>query len=160
MSTQQPPTPGGSHVPPEAPAGEAYVAPTPGTAPPEVPAYQLAPAPVAPPPVNYGVVYCRGCGQPINPQAAVCMSCGVATAQFSQQLRPANPKTKSTAVILVVLFGVFGWIYTYQRDAWKFWLNLGLTVVTIGIWGVVAWIWSIVDMAVRPSSFYEGFPNA
>lgn len=41
------------------------------------------------------------------------------------RVHPAMPKQKTTAVVLLVLFAVFGWLYTYKRDAWKFWLNLG-----------------------------------
>jgi hypothetical protein len=108
---------------------------------------------------QYGAVFCRGCGQPVNPQAAICVNCGVATGQALPQVRPANPKSKTTAVLLVVFFGLFGWIYTYQRDTWKFWLNLALAIVTVGLWGIAAWIWAIIDMAVRPSSWYEEFPN-
>jgi hypothetical protein len=89
----------------------------------------------------------------------MCVNCGVPTGVYPSQVRPANPKVKSTSVVLVVLFGLFGWIYTYQRDAWKFWLNLGLAVVTLGIWGLIAWVWAIIDVCVRPSSWYEAFPN-
>lgn len=128
---------------------------------PEAPGAPLPSSTVARPtvPADYGVTYCTGCGNPINPRAAVCVGCGVPTPLFGSQQRPANPKVKSTAIVLVVLFGVFGWLYTYQRDAWKFWLNLGLAVVTLGIWGLVAWVWAIIDMSVRPSQFYESFPN-
>lgn len=89
----------------------------------------------------------------------MCVQCGVATGTGYAPLAPAMPKQKSTAVVLAVLFGVFGWLYTYKRDAWKFWLNLGMTVITLGIWGLIGWIWVLVDMAARPSSWYESFPN-
>jgi hypothetical protein len=108
---------------------------------------------------NYGLTYCRGCGNPVNPQATLCVNCGVATGFDLPQRRAANPKSKTTAVVLVVLFGLLGWIYTYQRDSWKFWLNLALAIVTLGIWGLVAWVWAIIDVAVRPSEWYEQFPN-
>lgn len=71
----------------------------------------------------------------------------------------AQPKSKAAAIVLVVLFGLFGWLYTYRRDAWKFWLNLGLSVVTLLIWGAAAWIWAIVDMARRPPEWFEAYPN-
>jgi len=58
-----------------------------------------------------------------------------------------------------VFLGFWTWLYTYKTDAWKFWVNLGLTVVTLGIWGIVAWIWAIIDQAVRPAPFFERFPN-
>jgi hypothetical protein len=143
MSTQSPSAP-------EQPAGSREI-PAAGWQPPRgVPAA----------PAQYATPYCRGCGQPVNPQAAICVQCGVATGfGLPQQSRPANPKSKTTAVVLVVLFGLLGWIYTYSRDAWKFWLNLALTVVTVGIWGLVAWVWAIIDVAVRPGEWYESFPN-
>jgi hypothetical protein len=105
------------------------------------------------------MAHCRGCGSPINPHAAMCVNCGVPTGVYPPNVRAANPKVKSTSVVLVVVFGLFGWIYTYQRDAWKFWLNLGLAVVTVGIWALFAWVWAIIDVCVRPSSWYESFPN-
>jgi hypothetical protein len=123
--------------------------------------WQDHPVPATPPPpVPYGAIYCRGCGTPVHPQAALCTHCGVPTGVSLAPLRHANPKVKSTAVVLVVLFGLFGWLYTYQRDAWKFWVNLGLAVVTLGFWGIAAWVWAIIDVSVKPSEWYAGFPNA
>lgn len=67
-------------------------------------------------------------------------------------------KSKTTAVVIAVLFGVFGWAYTYKYDAWKFWLNVLLTLITAGIWGLtVAWIWVIVDQASKPVEAYETY---
>lgn len=66
-------------------------------------------------------------------------------------------KTKSTAVILAIFFGVFSWLYTYKYDAWKFWLNLALTLVTAGFWGIVALIWVIIDQATKPTDFYDNY---
>ena len=62
-------------------------------------------------------------------------------------LHPQLPKSKTTAILLAVFLAFWMWIYTYKVDAWKFWLNLGLTVVTLGIWSLVAWPWSIIDAA-------------
>lgn len=66
-------------------------------------------------------------------------------------------RSKSTGVILAVFFGNFGWLYTYRYDAWKFWLNLCLAVVTLGIWGIVAWIWAIIDQSLKPTELYEDY---
>ena len=162
-ATWAPPTAAGSSVPMQEPViGSPPPPPAPAQLPPGgayAPGWQSPMPAVAPPPVAYGVVYCRGCGQPVNPQAAICVNCGVPTALYQHQVRPANPKTKSTSVVLAVLFGLFAWLYTYQKDSWKFWLNLALAVLTLGIWGIGAWIWAIIDTAVRPSSWYEAFPN-
>ena len=146
----------------QSPQVAAYATATP-TSPDQVPpsgGWQPPHAPAAAAPVQYGAIYCRGCGTQVHPQAAICTNCGVPTGAGIAPLRPANPKTKSTAVVLVVLFGLFGWLYTYQRDAWKFWVNLGVAIVTLGFWGVAAWIWAIVDAAVKPPEWYAGFPNA
>lgn len=68
-----------------------------------------------------------------------------------------HTKSKTVAVIVAVLFGVFSWAYTYKFDAWKFWLNLLLTIITMGLWGPVALLWVIIDQAVKPSEFYEEY---
>lgn len=97
--------------------------------------------------------YCHSCGKLIKKEAAICVYCGVPSST-----NRAVAKSQSTAVILAVFFGFWTWVYTYKKDAWKFWLNLGLSIITIGIWGViVAWPWAIIDAAVKPSSFYESF---
>jgi hypothetical protein len=65
-------------------------------------------------------------------------------------------------------------MYTYERDAWKFWTAFAVTVgdgllsaITLGIWLFVAipvaigiWIWGIIDVAVKSPQFYDLFPAA
>lgn len=112
-------------------------------------------------------VFCTSCGKSIKKEAAYCVSCGVANA--ATLVQPANavagsiqriPKDKTTAILLAVFLGFWTWIYTYQRDAWKFWLNLVLSIVLlIVLYPVVAWIWAIIDVAVKPESYYTNFPS-
>jgi uncharacterized membrane protein YqaE (UPF0057 family) len=71
---------------------------------------------------------------------------------------PTVTKDKSVAVILAVFFGAFAWLYTYKLDAWKFWLNITLCLVTFGVWGLGAWLWAVIDVASKPSSYYTHFP--
>lgn len=66
---------------------------------------------------------------------------------------------KAVAVIFAVVFGLFAWLYTYDLDKTKFWVNLALSVVTLTLWSTVAWIWAIIDMARRPAAFFEYFPR-
>lgn len=40
-----------------------------------------------------------------------------------------NPKNKNISILLALSTGLFTWLYTYQQDARKFWLSLGLTVL-------------------------------
>lgn len=72
---------------------------------------------------------------------------------------PSAPRSKTTAVLLAVFLGLFTWCYTYKRDAWKFWVNLGLSLATLGIFIIVSWIWAVIDVAVKPDSFYSNYPN-
>ena len=66
---------------------------------------------------------------------------------------------KTAAIIFAVCFGFWAWVYTYERDKSKFWLNFGLTIITIGFWGTVAWIWAIVNLASKSDEFYDQYPN-
>jgi len=82
------------------------------------------------------------------------------------------PKNKTTAVLLAIFLGSVTWMYTYERDAWKFWTVLAITIVdivlslfTFGIWlfvaipvGIGIWVWGIIDVAVKPQQFYDLFP--
>jgi hypothetical protein len=77
----------------------------------------------------------------------------------STPLYPSMPKSKTTSVLLAVFLAFWTWLYTYKTDAWKFWLNLGLSIVTVGIWLIVAWIWAIIDVSVRSNDWYDLFPN-
>jgi hypothetical protein len=40
-----------------------------------------------------------------------------------------NTKNKTVALLLAIFLGFWTWIYTYQKDGWKFWLSLALTLV-------------------------------
>jgi hypothetical protein len=72
---------------------------------------------------------------------------------------PAIVKNKTTAVLLAVFLGFWTWVYTYQKDAVWFWLNLVLSVFTVGLWGIfVSWPWAIIQAAIRPTEFYAQFP--
>lgn len=67
--------------------------------------------------------------------------------------------SKTIAIVLAVVVPPFYWLYTYERDKTKFWLNLGLSVITFGWWGIVAWIWGIIEAANHSDAYYEHFPK-
>ncbi len=71
---------------------------------------------------------------------------------------PRGQKSRSVAIILAVFFGLWSWLYTYQRDKLKFWINLVVALITLGFWGFVSWIWAIIDAAAKPASYYSGYP--
>ena len=68
-------------------------------------------------------------------------------------------KSKTTAVLLAVFLGFWTWLYTYKVDSWKFWMNLVLSLITLGIWGLIAWVWAIIESAVRSGEWFESYPN-
>ena len=70
---------------------------------------------------------CAKCGKELPSQAMYCPYCGASVHE------PARRKNKKTAVLLAVSLSWWTWLYTYKKDAWKFWLGLGLGVVSIGL---------------------------
>lgn len=100
--------------------------------------------------------YCSSCGNVILKEAEICPKCGVRVNAAS--LQHTVSKDKTVAVVLAVFLGLWTWLYTYKLDAWKFWLNLGLCFFTLGFWGLVAWIWAIIDSAIKPTQYYANFP--
>lgn len=66
---------------------------------------------------------------------------------------------KKNAVIVAVFLGLWYWLYTYERNKTKFWVNFALSIVSAGYWGIIAWIWAIVDASTKPDEYYEQYPN-
>jgi hypothetical protein len=73
-------------------------------------------------------------------------------------------KTKTPAVLLAVFLGTWTWLYTYQRDATKFWITLGaqflLFLLGIGFiinWGF--WLWAVIEASNRSDDWYNKYPN-
>ena len=108
--------------------------------------------------LNHDEMFCHSCGKPIKKEAVMCVHCGVKVRGGSSGF--STPKSKSTAVLLAVFLSFWTWIYTYKRDAWKFWINLVLSVLTLGIWGIfISWPWAIIDAAIKPGDYYEDFKS-
>jgi predicted RNA-binding Zn-ribbon protein involved in translation (DUF1610 family) len=98
--------------------------------------------------------YCPACGSGMVATAQVCMKCGTAVGQI---------KSKSTAILLAVFLGPWTYLYTYKRNAAKFWIGLvvGLFLgfLTVGISIFIVWLVAIIDVATKPESYYLHFPN-
>jgi len=73
------------------------------------------------------IIFCLKCGKELPPQAIYCLYCGAALQQLARR------KSKNTAVMLAVSLSWLTWLYTYKKDAWKFWFGLGLGTVSIGL---------------------------
>lgn len=102
-------------------------------------------------------VFCKNCGNLISKDAVICPKCGVQAKEM--ELSKKQPKDKTVAILLAVFLGFWVWIYTWEKDQWKFWLGLGVTIVTLGIAGIAFQIWAIVDAASRPNEFYQYYPS-
>lgn len=83
-------------------------------------------------------------------------------------VHPVERKDKTAAVLLAVFLGLWTWVYTYKKDAWKFWLSMALHLTLFNplwTWMVVflpnfaLHAWAIIDVAVKPETFYEYYPN-
>jgi len=44
-----------------------------------------------------------------------------------------NAKNKTAAILLAVFLGFWTWLYTYQKDGWKFWVSLALTLAGMAV---------------------------
>jgi hypothetical protein len=102
--------------------------------------------------------FCPACGILVMPTAVVCVRCGTAL---------SVPRSKGVAILLAVFLGYWTWLYTYKRDATKFWVGLSMAVVggltlvlLIGFVFIFAvWLWAVIDTASRSESFYQQYPN-
>ena len=119
------------------------------------------PAVVAPPAVGQplpGQRFCAGCGTPVVTTAVICPKCGTAM---------GSPRNKGIAILLAVFLSFWTWVYTYKKDATKFWIGLVLAVVgfisaffLVGWFLLVGlWIWAIVDTATKPEAYYQRYPE-
>jgi hypothetical protein len=130
-------------------------------------------------------MYCPKCGILNEDQAAFCAKCGAAlkpagattpSTSASSSGAPVGAQTqggksKTASILLAVFLGFWTWLYTYKRDAWKFWVGLGLailiiisTIVTFGFSAIFTWlislgiwIWSIVDVCVKDNNWYSSY---
>ena len=118
--------------------------------------------------------YCPKCGNNIDSNSKYCSSC---------RYNLTKNKRKWIAVVLVLLFGFFGWLYTYKKDKWKFWLYIPIFVLIFcaPVWYIafvrqelldsfidewlIAWtvayliyhLMPFVDQVRRPKEFFESY---
>lgn len=80
-------------------------------------------------------------------------------------------RSKAIAIVLVIFFCYFAWLYTYKRDLRKFWIVFSVTLVLVLISRFTAlynlsyyvsfpvWIWVLIDVCIKPKSFYTNYPK-
>ena len=119
---------------------------------------------------NSARAFCPMCGAPTNAQAVICVKCG-AGFETKAESPTKTGKSKAASILLAVFLAFWTWLYTYKKDAWKFWVGLGLAivdiilaVVTMGfsavftwIFSLGIWIWAIVDTSVKKDQWYSSY---
>ena len=113
--------------------------------------------------------FCQNCGAAITPAAEICVKCGAKVGGVVAETK--GGKSKTTSVLLAIFLGPWTWVYTYKKDAWKFWVGLAvailsgiLAVVTWGIslgfswiFGLGVWVWAIADTASKKDEWYRSY---
>ena len=117
-------------------------------------------------------MYCSKCGVLNDDGARFCKSCGTATGAPPPASVSANAgfegavpwRKKNVAILLVVLFGWFGFIYTWKKDYITFITGMILILFSFKVFGDseidilltgISWAVPIVMNAVRPKSFFD-----
>ncbi|MBI1747248.1 MAG: hypothetical protein HYR55_11745 [Acidobacteria bacterium] len=108
-------------------------------------------------------IFCPSCGAIIKQAAILCVKCGVPPSSSGA----IRPKRKTTALLLALFLGICTWLYTYRRDAWKFWVAFLMGGFLTGaadvglsfLFGFGCWIWAAIDVLVRPGEFYTHYPH-
>jgi hypothetical protein len=66
-----------------------------------------------------------------------------------------NSKSKTAAIILSFFFGPFAYLYTYKKNSSKFWICIGVSVITFSLAFWLTWLFSIIDMITAKDAFYK-----
>ena len=62
------------------------------------------------------------------------------------------------AIILAIFLSYWTWIYTWNKNWWKWLIGLGLTLFFGGIivhFGV--WLWAILDNSIKQQEWYTKY---
>ena len=88
-----------------------------------------------------GLSYCAHCGQPVFPGAAVCTNCGFATTPVANQ----NAKSKLVAGLLGIFLGCFGVHNFYLGYTGKAVAQVLISVLSCFALSVVTGIWGLIE---------------
>ena len=88
-----------------------------------------------------GTSYCFNCGQPTAPGAAVCTSCGCSLATGPV----TGEKSKMTACLLGIFLGAFGVHNFYLGNTGKAVAQLLISVLSCFTLAIVSEIWGLVE---------------
>lgn len=88
-----------------------------------------------------GLSYCHNCGQPLAPGAAICTNCGYAATPTANP----NAKSKLAAGLLGIFLGCIGVHNFYLGFTGKAVAQLLISVLSCGSLSVVSCIWGLIE---------------
>ncbi len=92
-----------------------------------------------------GNSFCENCGQPVTAGATFCTNCGFAVAPQAPQYDPATQKSKIAAGLLGIFLGVFGVHNFYLGNTGKAVAQLLISVLSCFTLAAVSEIWGLVE---------------
>lgn len=92
-------------------------------------------------PKGAGTSYCHNCGQPTMPNAAICTSCGSALTVAPA----AGAKSKLTAGLLGIFLGSIGVHNFYLGNTGKAIAQLLISVLSCGTLAAASGIWGLIE---------------
>lgn len=134
-------------------------------------------------------MYCKYCGGEINDNAVLCVHCGGQVAELKTEITPPKTisisKSKTSAILLAIIFGPLSWLYTYGKNKQKFWGSILMYVAYFAfmisyscsmIFGdpvkatsspliinafyiilAFTWLWPIAEYSIRPVEYYINY---
>ena len=90
-----------------------------------------------------GMSYCANCGQPVTPGAAVCTNCGFATAPAA--VPNPNAKSKLVAGLLGIFLGCFGVHNFYLGFTGKAVAQVLISVLSCFMLTPITGIWGLIE---------------
>ena len=127
-------------------------------------------------------VYCWQCGKQHAAAAVICVGCGCETYFASEKSKEnsSNTKSKTISVVLAVFISYWSFLYTFQKDWWKFliailcdiWFGLAYVIVAVNSYSeepvVIAflafvlirflcWLGSVLLSSCRSQHWYENY---
>jgi len=113
-------------------------------------------------------IFCPECGMTIKRGTTICPRCGVNIKDlFTESIAYQSPiyrmeggitpKNKVVAILLAVFFSFWAWLYTYGKNAKKFWISIGVNAVMIVI--ILSYSCSIISNAVSYNQNYLDYSS-
>ena len=111
-------------------------------------------------------IFCPECGRTIKRGATVCPYCetnlkklfaenGRSESPINRMEAATTPKSKTAAILMAVFLGFWAWLYTYAKNAVKFWIVLGINAVNYII--MISYSCSIINNAVNYNTYNPNY---